>query len=162
MPAVTRPFRSATALLLAAGLLATPAPGKSESSLAGQTRHPSAGLDFRIVIPPVVRVLENSHPLRLAAEAGGDWSAEQRLVVVSNMKRGFCVTLRMSAPEVDAWRLRTAQSGGVTLSLVSEGYRVCTPHPGRYTLLLQHEFGATQKAARGELRWPVQTDISAI
>ena len=67
----------------------------------------------------IMRVLENSHPVQLEPVVGGDWSAEQRLVVLSNMKRGFCVTLRMATAEVEAWRLQTEQTGGITLSPVS-------------------------------------------
>ncbi|MFN7120431.1 MAG: hypothetical protein ACK4NM_00220 [Hydrogenophaga sp.] len=122
----------------------------------------SASIDIRIVVPPIMRVLENSHPAQLIPESGGDWSAEQRLVVISTMKRGFCVTLRMNTSDVEAWRLQTEQSGGITLSPVSDGYRLCTPRPGRYTLLLQHEFEASGNSAMQSLRWPVQTDISAI
>jgi hypothetical protein len=147
---------------LAAGVLVlAPSTSIGESVLTSAGKA-SATLELRIIIPPVMQVLENSHPVRMDAEASGDWSAEQRLVVVSNMKRGFCVTLRMSAPEVENWRLRSPQSGGITLNPVSDGYRLCTPRPGRYTLLLQHEFDATQKTASSELRWPVRTDITAL
>lgn len=149
--------------LAASVLVLAPSTSIGESVLAS-TGKASATLELRIVIPPVMRVLENSHPVRMDAEASGDWSAEQRLVVVSNMKRGFCVTLRMSAPEVEAWRLNTPKTGGVTLNPVSDGYRLCAPRPGRYTLLLQHEFAAatTQRTNTGALRWPVQTDITAL
>jgi hypothetical protein len=142
-------------------LLLAPATSIGDSVLPSQGQA-SAALEFRIIIPPVMRVLENSHPVLMDAEADGDWSAEQRLVVVSNMKRGFCVTLRMRTPEVETWRLQTAQAGGITLNPVSDGYRLCTPRPGRYTLLLQHEFDAPQKSVNSNLRWPVETDISAI
>ncbi len=158
----THPMRL-PATLLAVGLLLTPAAGMSESALGSLSRPASAALDFRIVIPPVMQLLENSHPVLLAPQGDGDWSAEQKLVVVSNLKRGFCVSLRVRAPEVDEWRLQTVQADGVTLTSVADGYRVCAPQAGQYTLLLQHEFdAATQKAGHGELRWPVQTDISAL
>lgn len=158
---MSAPMRPLLAALLASALLLVPATGNSESALVQQG--PARGaLDFRIIIPPVMRVLENSHPTQLDAEASGDWSAQQRLVVVSNMKRGFCVTLRMSAPEVDAWRLRTALDTGLTLDPVSDGYRLCAPRAGRYTLMLEHEFDATDKTTTGALRWPVQTDITAL
>ncbi len=104
MPALTRPLLPT---LAACALLLIPATSIGESRLVNQG-NASSSLDFRIIIPPIMRVLENSHPMQLDAEANGDWSAQQRLVVVSNMKRGFCVTLRVSAPEVDAWRLNTA------------------------------------------------------
>jgi hypothetical protein len=35
-----------------------------------------AALDFRIIIPPIMRVLENSHPTQLTPIVGGAWSAE--------------------------------------------------------------------------------------
>lgn len=79
------------------------------------------------------------------------------------MQRGFCVSLRMSTPEIVAWRLHTPQSGGITLDVVQDGYRLCTQRPGRYTLLLQHEFEATPpRPTIDALRWPVQTDITAL
>ncbi len=132
-----------------------------ESQAVNQHRA-SASIDIRIVVPPIMRVLENSHPSQLVPVVGGDWSAEQRLVVLSTMKRGFCVTLRMNTSDVEAWRLQTEQSGGVTLSPVSDGYRLCTPRPGHYTLLLQHEFEASGNGDMQSLRWPVQTDITAL
>lgn len=132
-----------------------------ESRLVNQ-QSASASIDIRIVVPPIMRVLENSHPTQMDPLLGGDWTAEQRLVVLSTMKRGFCVTLRMNTTNVEAWRLQTEQIGGITLSPVSDGYRVCTPRPGRYTLLLQHEFDASANNSMQSLRWPVQTDITAL
>lgn len=158
MSAPKRPLFSA---LTACVLLLIPAIGSGESALVSQG-NASGALDFRIIIPPIMRVLENSHPTQLDAHADGDWSAEQTLVVVSNMKRGFCVALRMRTTEVHAWRLNTAQDGGVTLTPAQDGYRLCAPRAGRYTLRLQHEFDAGQTTDRGALRWPVQTDILAI
>lgn len=153
--------------LVAGALLLVPATSIGESVLTRQG-NASAALDFRIIIPPIMRVLENSHPVSLEAEASGDWSAQQRLVVMSNMKRGFCVTLRMSAPEVDAWRLRAVKGDGLNFSEVDEGYRLCAPRAGRYTLLLDHQFNAAHRADPGTttsnnaLPWPVQTDITAL
>ena len=157
MPASTRLLLPA---LAASVLMLIPATSIGESVLVHQGKA-GASLEFRIIIPPIMRVLENSHPVLMDAEADGDWSAQQRLVVVSNMKRGFCVLLRMNSPDVDAWRLKTEQTGGITLSPVSDGYRLCTPRPGRYTLLLQHDFEAARNTIES-LRWPVQTDITAL
>ena len=148
---------------MACTLLMSPVTGIGETAVAGPDKAgASASLRIQIVIPPIMRVLENSHPVQLEPVVGGDWSAEQRLVVLSNMKRGFCVTLRMNTSDVEAWRLQTEQSGGITLSPVSDGYRVCTPRPGRYTLLLQHEFEASGNSGMQSLRWPVRTDITAL
>ena len=157
MPRLSRPLLVG---LTSCTLLLAPAPGMGEGLMVTSGKA-SASLDFRIVIPPIVQVLENSHPVQLAAEAGGDWSGEQRLVVLSTMKRGFCITLRMNSPDVEGWRLKTEQTGGVQLSPVSEGYRLCTARAGRYTLLLQHDFEAARNTSES-LRWPVQTDISAM
>ncbi len=130
-------------------------------SLTTNQRSASASVDIRIIIPPIMRVLENSHPVQMNPVVGGDWSAEQRLVVLSTMKRGFCVTLRMNTPEVDGWRLKTEQTGGITLNPVSDGYQLCTPRAGRYTLLLQHDFESAGNTSES-LRWPVRTDITAL
>mgnify|MGYP006176406783 CR=1 FL=1 len=159
---MSRPSRPILAGLTACTLLMSPVTGIGETAVAGPDKAgASASLRIQIVIPPIMRVLENSHPAQLTPVVGGDWSAEQRLVVVSNMKRGFCVLLRMNSPDVDAWRLKTEQTGGITLSPVSDGYRLCTPRPGRYTLLLQHDFEAARNTIES-LRWPVQTDITAL
>lgn len=156
-----RSMQPPMAWLTASALLLVPASGVGETVQTGQASA-SASLRIRVVIPSVMQVLENSHPDQMDTPAGGDWSAEQRLVVVSNMKRGFCVTLRLSTPEVDAWRLQTEQAGGITLSPVNDGYRLCAPRAGRYTLLLLHEFEAAGNNTSASLRWPVQTDITAL
>ena len=158
---MSRSMRPLLATLTTLALLMVPATSVGEAIVAGPGGA-SASLRISITVPAIVRVLENSHPSQLTPTVGGDWNAEQRLVVLSNMKRGFCVTLRMDTADVEAWRLQTEQSGGVTLSPVSDGYRLCTPRPGRYTLLLQHEFEASSNGAMQSLRWPVQTDITAL
>ncbi len=148
--------------LLASGLLLSPAPGMGESALATTTQTPRASLNFRIVVPPVMQLLENSHPARLDLPASGALRAQQKLVVASNLKRGFCITLRVDAPEVDSWRLQAEQQGGVTLLEVADGYRLCAERAGRYTLLLQHEFDAPPGESPKAMAWPVQTDITAL
>lgn len=155
-----RPNRLSAALL-AVGWLLTPATGMSESGQGGASRPASAALDFRIVIPPVMQVLENSHPRQLDTFAGGEASALQRLVVVSNMKRGFCVSLRQDAAPLSTWEVQTAPQSGMRLSLVANGYRLCGSQPGRYTVLIQHRFRSSDGSVNA-LNWPIQTDISAI
>lgn len=149
--------------LTALGLLLAPVTGLSESAtfIGSENRGASASLNFRIVVPPVMRVLENSHPQQIDSEADGSLSAQQRLVVMSNMKRGFCVTLRLVDPELEGWQLQTAPQSGVQLSPVADGYRLCSVRPGRYTLVLQHQFG-NNAANSTALSWPVQTDLTAI
>lgn len=148
--------------LLASGLLLSPAPGMGESALATNTQTPRASLNFRIIVPPVMQLLENSHPAQLDLPANGALRAQQKLVVASNLKRGFCITLRVDAQEVDSWRLQAEQPGGVTLLAVADGYRLCAERAGHYTLLLQHEFDAPAGESPKAMAWPVQTDITAL
>lgn len=151
-------------IALAALALGMPATGMGESvqvSGAGGTGS-SASVDIRIVVPPVMQVLENSHPAQLGVSEDGQWSAQQKLVVMSTMKRGFCVTLRLATPQVNDWQLQTSQEGGTTLNPLADGYRLCTARAGRYTLLLQHAFAADNALSGEALRWPVRTDLTAL
>lgn len=156
-------LRRLPALVASLALLAVPSPSLGDSMLVteGEAAGASASLNFRIIIPAVMRVMENSHPLQLTASADGALNAEQRLVVLSNLKRGFCVNLRLAAPGVDRWQLHTPPASGVSLSPAGDGYRVCSGRAGRYTLVLQHQFGVNAPGQQA-MRWPVQTDISAI
>lgn len=155
--------RQLPALIASLALVAVPTPSLADSLLVtgGDTAGASASLHFRIVIPPMMKVMENSHPLQLTAGAHGDLSAEQRLVVLSTMKRGFCVTLRLATPGVDRWQLHTPPAHGVSLTPLEDGYRICSARAGRYTLVLQHRFGVNTPGQQA-MRWPVQTDFSAI
>jgi hypothetical protein len=132
----------------------------AESGFASAGGKASAALDFRIIIPPVMQVLENSYPEQLQLDASGALSAQQQLVVVSNMRHGFCVSLRMAEPQRADWRVQHSGSEpGVRLEPTTDGWRLCTFRPGRYTLQLQHQFGRT--ALQTAQRWPVQTDLLA-
>lgn len=147
--------------LTALAMALSPAPSLGESVVARGGQGASATLRLRVVIPPVVRVEENSHPQLLEALRNGTFGGEQKLVVVSTMKRGFCVTLRVADPQWSGWQVQTAPQNGVSLTPVGEGYRLCTARPGRYALLLRHEF-ASAPANLAAARWPVQTDLTAI
>lgn len=149
------PTRVATALTVL-GLLLGPLPAAAEATLVAGSGQARASLDFRIIIPPVMRVIENSHP----AQIKGDRPVEQRLVVLSNMRNGFCARLRVNDPQLTGWQLQTEQTGGVTLQPVAGGYRLCASRPGRYTLHLLHDFGAS--AQQAALAWPVQTELMAL
>jgi hypothetical protein len=164
MKALIRP----TLIAMASLALWVPGTSTGESVQVNgmRTSGASVSVDIRIQVPAVMQVIENSHPMQLGAAVDGRWNAQQKLVVHSTMKRGFCVSLRLDAPQVEGWRLDTAQEGGTTLSEVADGYRLCTTRPGRYTLLLQHAFESEQAAAsnpeRNALRWPVRTDVTAL
>ena len=155
--AVAFPPHPLAAGLLALGLVLAPLPATAEGAWTAGDGNASARLNIRIVIPPVMRVLENSHPPQI----DGTQPVEQRLVVLSNMKRGFCVTLRLRSPEVDQWQVQAVPEPGVTLQAAGQAYRLCSDRPGRYTMVLRHEFGVHTPGAQA-MHWPVQTDISAI
>lgn len=145
-----------------AGLLLAPATGMGESRLSPADASASASVDIRIVVPPYMRVLENSHSSELAAGADGTLGGEQRLVVVSTMRRGFCVTLRLAQPGIGPWQLNAAPEPGVTIESAGEAWRLCSARPGRYTLNLQHRFAMSRAASDSARPWPIQTDITAI
>ena len=170
-------------LIAVALLLLWPAASRAEASYPGASGKASASLNFRIIIPSVMRVLENSHPAQLQPSADGSaLTAEQRLVVVSNMRHGFCVALRQASPERAAgwrvgWQLQASgasspgEAGAIPgaseaaqLSPQADGgYRLCTTRPGRYTLLLQHAFPTSAVAAVGSpVNWPIQTELTAL
>ncbi|WP_332748236.1 hypothetical protein [Hydrogenophaga sp.] len=157
---MSRSLRPLLACLTSSALLLVPAPSMGESAVVIQ-RNAGASLDIRIIIPPIMRVLENSHPRQLDTFADGKVSAQQRLVVLSNMRGGFCVSLRRAAPQLGTWELQTAPQNGIQLSPTADGYSLCGTRPGRYTVLLQHRFGTNDSSANA-LNWPVQTDISSI
>lgn len=143
------------------GLALSPAPGLGESVVGSGARGASATLGLRVVIPPIVRVEENSHPMQLDTLRSGAFSGEQKLVVVSTMQHGFCITLRVVDPQWSGWQVQTPPQNGVSLATVSDGYRLCTTRPGRYALQLRHEF-ASAPAHWATARWPIQTDLTAI
>ena len=154
-------------LALAAGMALSPDMVRAEGGLSvssGQSANSSSGssaaLQFRVVIPPVMRVLENSHPSQLEAAVDGSLVGQQRLVIASNMKHGFCVALRLNQPRSGEWQLQTIEANGTSLAPTAEGFRLCVSRPGRHTLLLQHSFKPT--TTNTAIAWPVQTDITAL
>ena len=154
--------RRLIALAASLGLLLAPAASQGEARFSSEAPAASASLDFRIIIPPVMRVLENSHPGQLDAGADGSLGAPQRLVVLSNMKHGFCVTLRLASAELGPWQVDVAPEPGVTVQPAGDGWRLCSTRPGRYTLQLQHRFNRTAHGPTPGTVWPVQTDITTL
>ena len=150
--------RCLTAALLAGGLLA-PVLGHAEARWAPPGGSASAGLNFRVIIPPVLQVLENRPAPRLQAEGAGAWLGQQRLVVVSNLRQGFCAHLRGSVgTDTAGWTLRALPPSGVLTERVADGWRVCTLRAGRHQLELEHRF----QTGGVEPVWPVSTDITAL
>lgn len=118
----------------------------------------SASIDFRIVVPPIIRLLANSHPNRVSL-AGTE--AVQQLEVLTTMRQGFCASLRLNMSGVRDWDVRSV-GGAAQVLRTADGYRVCALRNGRHQVALLHRFEFESTAATGELPWPVQTDLSAL
>lgn len=152
-------------LALALGLALPTPQARAESRFAAGGQGASAGLDFRIVIPPVMRLLENSHPAQLVADLQGRLAGTQTLVVLSNLKRGFCLMLKRPPSEgaaATAWNLKALQADGLSADFTAEGWRLCAAGPGRYTWRLQHEFEPAGEGSPRAMSWPVWAELAAL
>lgn len=159
--------RAAIGFLLSASALVASASPPPQSPLAaaliapldvlatgGHANYPrkSGAVEFAIVIPAILRLLENDHPTRLhaLAETSSPISALQRVVLVSTMRSGFCMDLRLKPmrgdqAQVADWQVRLAAlSGGAAASARIEafdgGWRVCARRAGHFELALHHAF----------------------
>lgn len=162
---MSRPGLSSCCAALALGLALLASESRAEARFAAAGQGASAGLDFRIVIPPVMRLLENSHPERLVADLQGRLAGTQTLVVLSNLKRGFCLMLKR--PQSDgaaatAWNLKAVQADGLSADFTGDGWRLCAAGPGRYTWRLQHEFDPAGEAGPRAMSWPVWAELAAL
>ena len=157
---------AALALGLGAGGGVSPAWADGALSLDGHQT--SSSLDFRIIIPPVLRIVENSYPLQLpAADAQtGRILAVQHLVLLSTLRKGFCMELRLAQPRMTDWQLQASGSSGIQVLPSSDGgYRVCASRAGRYNIALQHAFSLKDNVpatAAPALSWPVYMDLAAL
>ena len=126
----------------------------------------SASVDIRVVVPPVMQVLQDMHPLNLATGMpdNGVFSSTQRLVVFSNLKSGFCITLQQASIKIDKWSVEpTTTTNGVTLtSMASSGYLLCSKALGRQTIDLQHTFKLkTGTPLFSAFPWPISWSIAS-
>lgn len=145
------------AVLLTGGSL-IPVSSRAEAGWAQPGGGASASLNIRIVIPPVLQVLENAQSPQLQADGAGAWLGRQRLVVMSNLKRGFCAHLRAPAGEASGWTLDVPAGSGVLAERAVDGWRVCSQRAGQHQLDLQHRFQTSGPVPA----WPVATDITAL
>ena len=136
--------------------------GWAASAFSTDTPGASAALDFQVVIPTVMRILDNAHPADLPA-ADRDTAriaVQQRLVLVSTMARGFCMDLQLGQQALSDWQLQLSGTPGAWLQASTSGYRLCTGRPGRYDVALNHDF-KTSNAAEPTRGWPVQVSFTA-
>lgn len=157
-------------IALLAGLLWAPASASASESLSADGHRASAVANFSIIIPAVLRIVENSHPRLLPAAdtKTSRISALQRMVLVSTLGKGFCMDLQLTRRQIADWQVQLSGSRGAWVQASEGGYRVCTSRAGRYELALQHDFSLRQDAAAGvdanmasAVEWPVSLNLSA-
>jgi hypothetical protein len=151
---------------LVASLLGV-APAAAESSVSAGEAKAGASLQFRVVIPPVVRVTANDHPpvLARAQDGAGTQQATQRLAFHTNLRRGLCVDLQLADPRVAQWEVHTDSASGATLSPAIGGWRLCVSRPGQHDVTLHHAFTTRPTTEAGSpvaTAWPVQLQLAAL
>lgn len=154
------------ALALCSGVLWGPTPASAHEALSADGRQTSATLNFSIIIPAVLRIIENSHPpsLPVADPQTSRISAMQRMVLLSTLRKGFCMDLQLTQPQLADWQVQLSGSAGTWIQPSEGGWRLCTGRAGRYELALQHDF-SLKDGPRGKLApaldWPVNVSLSA-
>lgn len=151
---------------LLAGLLWAPASASASESLSADGHRASAVANFSIIIPAVLRIVENSHPRLLPAAdtKTSRISALQRMVLVSTLGKGFCMDLQLTRRQIADWQVQLSGSKGAWVQASEGGYRVCTSRAGRYELALQHDFSLkddVRGALAPALDWPVSMSLAA-
>lgn len=147
-------------------LLAMPPMAMANGTFSPQGQPSAAALDIRVMIPAILRILEDSHPHSLIREneKSTSVSALQRLVLVSTLGKGFCMDLQLSQRQLTDWRLRVSGSPGTWVEPSGAGYRLCAGRSGRYDIALQHDFNVKRSPTEpvaDAIGWPVSTNLSA-
>ena len=156
----------------------------SAAALPATDARPTDSVEFAIVIPAILRLLENHHPAELQSqvEPASPISALQRVVLVSTLRSGFCMDLRLhrlhgGAAQVADWQVQlaslsgTGAASGARVEAFEGGWRVCMRRAGRFELALQHAFSMPALAITAESRptasspsfafgWPVAMSLS--
>jgi hypothetical protein len=166
--------------------LLTPAPAATTPAGISADTRKAVAMDFAVVIPAILRLLENDHPTELQplAEQAAPISALQRVVLVSTLRSGFCMDLRLNAlkagqAQVADWQVQlaalsgAAAASGARVDAFEGGWRVCTRRAGRFELALRHAFSMQQRPASSgvnlagdttartaSLGWPVALSLS--
>jgi hypothetical protein len=137
-------------------------PSWADASLDTTGRGASARLNFVIKIPPILRIIDNSHPVQLPSNADGVAVVVQRLELQSNLKQGFCVTLKQPDSGSLAWSMEATGNANFDSRPVQGGYHICFSRPGRHIVNLQHSFRFKDDTSPAVRLWPLQTEIAAI
>lgn len=161
-------FKSWLVLCLGAVMLIPAAPALAIEMLSATPGTTNATVNISIVIPSILQILENTHPqaLSFAAAKASRTSAVQRVVLLSTLRGGFCMDLRVEQAQVSQWQMKLSGNPNVRMEEVAGGYRLCTRRPGRYELALEHEFlrrdSATllAQADTSAMGWPVNVSLA--
>ena len=155
------------ALCLGTMLVSSPASASASEFRSAAAVTMSARIKITVVIPPIVQILDNKHPVELTftGEKASRTSAVQHVVLISNLRNGICVELRLAQTQVGGWQIRLSGNASVRVEEMGDGYRLCTSSPGRYELALEHEFvlkDASPLMARADtaLSWPVYVSLA--
>jgi hypothetical protein len=147
---------SAPLLAIIAGLVPV-CPAAAESMISTGGQGASARLTLRVVIPSMVKLQEDIHPSEVDAGV-----ANQKLVIQTNLRKGFCAALRLASPEATSWNVRVAAGDNVWLQAAGDGYRLCSNGPGQHTVHLEHQFDTSGALANRPLAWPVRMEITSL
>lgn len=150
-------------IVLMAGLCALSVPGLAEESSAG--KRTSASIDFRVIIPVVVRVTRVQPQERLTIEAQHinqgfiDIASDNGLLLTSNSRRGYQLTARhdqhlLSGVDIELSGQQLSVRGGTGNMRVVAERSNNQPVPIRYRLHLAA--GVTP----GRYQWPVALQFS--
>lgn len=163
---MARPRHLIPAIALCAGVLWGPTSASANDTLSADGRQASAVVNFSIIIPAVLRIIENSHPSSLpgADPQTSRISAMQRMVLVSTLRKGFCMDLQLTQRQLADWQVQLSGSAGTWIEPSEGGWRLCAGRAGRYELALQHDF-SLKDGTRGKLApaldWPVSISLTA-
>ena len=163
----TKPSNINATLSILVGLFLA-APVLAYENTLVDTHQSSAALNFTIIIPSVLRIVENSHPSSLVfgSGTGSLISASQKIVFVSTLRSGFCMDLNLTQMAINEWKLRVSGNASVFVESSGSGYRLCSRRAGRYALTLEHDFRLTKSEsvigqANIALGWPVNVSMTS-
>ena len=156
-------------LALASALALGTAAGHAESNAAFGSGGASASVRIRLVVEPMLRLLENRQSAWAINPDNGNAVAQQKIVIASNLRDGFCVDLSQgtasnnnSSTSNPAWQITPLQASGAQILPTTSGYQVCGSRPGLYTLVLQHELRRAQDLQASAAAGWIHTQLSSI
>lgn len=127
----------------------------------------SSALGFTVIIPAILQIQENQHPATLTSTASpvSRISAIQNIVLLSTLRKGFCMNLQLTNLQLVDWHVTVSGSAGTSIEPAGGGYRLCMARAGRYKLALQHSFSPSTKhdgasTAATEISWPISLSLS--